>query len=102
MPFLRLKNHKNLSYSKKAERALPNKYKHFTKQKSKLGKKFIKTTGLMHQPNIYFFQLSKIFNIFLVNDLGGDRHGTSASTSMADKVVNEIKTAGGQAVANYG
>ncbi|KAK6739530.1 hypothetical protein RB195_008182 [Necator americanus] len=36
-----------------------------------------------------------------VNDLGGNAHGTSASTSMADKVVDEIKTAGGQAVANY-
>uniref|UniRef100_A0AC34F578 SCP2 domain-containing protein n=1 Tax=Panagrolaimus sp. ES5 TaxID=591445 RepID=A0AC34F578_9BILA len=37
----------------------------------------------------------------VVNDLGGDRHGTSASTSMADKVVQEIKASGGQAVANY-
>jgi 3-hydroxyacyl-CoA dehydrogenase/3a,7a,12a-trihydroxy-5b-cholest-24-enoyl-CoA hydratase len=37
----------------------------------------------------------------VVNDLGGDAHGTSASTSMADKVVQEIKAAGGQAVANY-
>ncbi|KAE9551475.1 hypothetical protein FO519_005320 [Halicephalobus sp. NKZ332] len=37
----------------------------------------------------------------VVNDLGGDRHGTSASTSMADKVVAEIKKNGGEAVANY-
>jgi 3-hydroxyacyl-CoA dehydrogenase/3a,7a,12a-trihydroxy-5b-cholest-24-enoyl-CoA hydratase len=37
----------------------------------------------------------------VVNDLGGDAHGTSASTSMADKVVKEIKAAGGEAVANY-
>jgi len=36
-----------------------------------------------------------------VNDLGGDRHGQSASTSAADKVVAEIKALGGQAVANY-
>lgn len=43
--------------------------------------------------------MTRIF--FSVNDLGGDAHGTSASTSMADKVVNEIKAAGGQAVANY-
>jgi 3-hydroxyacyl-CoA dehydrogenase/3a,7a,12a-trihydroxy-5b-cholest-24-enoyl-CoA hydratase len=37
----------------------------------------------------------------VVNDLGGDAHGTSASTSMADKVVKEIKASGGEAVANY-
>jgi len=37
----------------------------------------------------------------VVNDLGGDAHGTSASTSMADKVVKEIRAAGGTAVANY-
>lgn len=38
----------------------------------------------------------------VVNDLGGSRDGTGASTSMADEVVNEIKAAGGQAVADYG
>ena len=38
----------------------------------------------------------------VVNDLGGDRHGTGASTSMADGVVEEIKAAGGRAVAHYG
>jgi len=37
----------------------------------------------------------------VVNDLGGDRHGASASISMADKVVAEIKEAGGTAIANY-
>jgi len=37
----------------------------------------------------------------VVNDLGGDCHGTSQSTSMADKVVGEIRAAGGTAVANY-
>ncbi|KAI6188035.1 D-family protein [Aphelenchoides besseyi] len=37
----------------------------------------------------------------VVNDLGGDRHGTSQSTSMADKVVAEIRANGGTAVANY-
>ena len=36
-----------------------------------------------------------------MNDLGGEAHGTGASTSMADKVVKEIRAAGGKAVANY-
>ena len=38
----------------------------------------------------------------VVNDLGGARDGTGAGTSMADGVVDEIKAAGGNAVANYG
>ncbi|MEM9620655.1 MAG: SDR family oxidoreductase [Pseudomonadota bacterium] len=38
----------------------------------------------------------------VVNDLGGARDGTGASSSMADTVVEEIKAAGGEAVANYG
>ena len=38
----------------------------------------------------------------VVNDLGGARDGTGASHSMADGVVDEIKAAGGQAVAQYG
>ena len=38
----------------------------------------------------------------IVNDLGGARDGTGASTSMADQVVDEIKAAGGKAAANYG
>jgi len=37
----------------------------------------------------------------VVNDLGGARDGTGGSSSMADKVVEEIKAAGGEAVANY-
>ena len=37
----------------------------------------------------------------VVNDLGGARTGEGQSTSMADTVVDEIKKAGGQAVANY-
>jgi NAD(P)-dependent dehydrogenase (short-subunit alcohol dehydrogenase family) len=37
----------------------------------------------------------------VVNDLGGTREGTGAGTAMADKVVDEIKAAGGEAVANY-
>ena len=38
----------------------------------------------------------------VVNDLGGARDGTGSSSSMADEVVNEIKAAGGSAVADYG
>lgn len=38
----------------------------------------------------------------VVNDLGGARDGTGGGSSMADAVVEEIKEAGGQAVATYG
>jgi NAD(P)-dependent dehydrogenase (short-subunit alcohol dehydrogenase family) len=37
----------------------------------------------------------------VVNDLGGARDGSGAGSSMADGVVEEIKAAGGEAVANY-
>jgi NAD(P)-dependent dehydrogenase (short-subunit alcohol dehydrogenase family) len=37
----------------------------------------------------------------VVNDLGGDRAGGGKGSAMADKVVDEIKKAGGEAVANY-
>ncbi|MEX2390472.1 MAG: SDR family oxidoreductase [Dehalococcoidia bacterium] len=38
----------------------------------------------------------------VVNDLGGSRDGSgSGSANMADQVVDEIKAAGGEAVANY-
>jgi len=37
----------------------------------------------------------------VVNDLGGDRHGGGKGAEMADSVVEEIKKAGGEAVANY-
>ena len=37
----------------------------------------------------------------VVNDLGGDRSGGGKGAEMADKVVAEIKAAGGDAVANY-
>jgi NAD(P)-dependent dehydrogenase (short-subunit alcohol dehydrogenase family) len=37
----------------------------------------------------------------VVNDLGGKADGTGKGSSMADAVVDEIKAAGGEAVANY-
>ena len=37
----------------------------------------------------------------VVNDLGGARDGSGKGSSMADVVVEEIKTAGGEAVASY-
>ena len=37
----------------------------------------------------------------VVNDLGGGRDGSGAGSSMADAVVEEIRAAGGEAVANY-
>ncbi|CAB3410285.1 unnamed protein product [Caenorhabditis bovis] len=49
----------------------------------------------------YALELAKRGAKVVVNDLGGDRHGTSSSTSMADKVVAEIRSNGGVAVANY-
>jgi NAD(P)-dependent dehydrogenase (short-subunit alcohol dehydrogenase family) len=38
----------------------------------------------------------------VVNDLGGARDGSGASSGMADQVVEKIKAAGGNAVADYG
>ncbi len=38
----------------------------------------------------------------VVNDLGSDRSGGGRGSEAADRVVLEIKTAGGEAVANYG
>lgn len=37
----------------------------------------------------------------VVNDLGGARDGTGEGTAMADAVVDEIRAAGGEAVADY-
>ncbi|MDO8329571.1 MAG: SDR family NAD(P)-dependent oxidoreductase [Fluviicoccus sp.] len=37
----------------------------------------------------------------VVNDLGGGRHGDGKSSAAADAVVEEIRAAGGEAVANY-
>ncbi len=38
----------------------------------------------------------------VVNDLGGARDGSGTGKGMADKVVDKIKAAGGEAVADYG
>jgi NAD(P)-dependent dehydrogenase (short-subunit alcohol dehydrogenase family) len=38
----------------------------------------------------------------VVNDLGGTRDGSGGNQSMADRVVEEIRAAGGQAVGDYG
>ena len=37
----------------------------------------------------------------VVNDLGGNRDGSGGGSAMADAVVQEIRNAGGEAVANY-
>ena len=37
----------------------------------------------------------------VVNDLGGAADGSGAGTTMAERVVEEIKAAGGEAVPNY-
>ncbi len=37
----------------------------------------------------------------VVNDLGGTRDGSGSGQALADQVVDEIKTAGGEAVASY-
>jgi NAD(P)-dependent dehydrogenase (short-subunit alcohol dehydrogenase family) len=49
----------------------------------------------------YALTLAKEGASVVVNDLGGARDGTGAGHSMADKVVQEIKDAGGRAAANY-
>ncbi len=45
--------------------------------------------------------LAKEGAAIVVNDLGGARDGSGAGHNMADEVVEEIKAAGGEAVANY-
>src|SRR5438270_3854043 len=49
----------------------------------------------------YALTLAKEGASFVFNDLGGSRDGTGAGHNMADHVVQEIKDAGGRAVANY-
>ena len=49
----------------------------------------------------YAVELGKRGAKVVVNDFGGSRDGTGGGNTMADDVVNEIKAAGGEAVANY-
>jgi NAD(P)-dependent dehydrogenase (short-subunit alcohol dehydrogenase family) len=49
----------------------------------------------------YALTLAKEGASVVVNDLGGSRDGSGAGHNMADQVVQEIKDAGGRAVANY-
>ena len=49
----------------------------------------------------YALTLAREGAAVVVNDLGGARDGTGSGSAMADQVVDEIKAAGGRAVANY-
>ncbi len=49
----------------------------------------------------YALELGKRGAKVVVNDLGGARDGSGSGSSSADLVVEEIKKAGGEAVANY-
>ena len=49
----------------------------------------------------YALELARRGAKVVVNDLGGLRDGSGQGTSAADKVVDEIKAGGGQALANY-
>jgi len=49
----------------------------------------------------YALDLAKRGAKVVVNDLGGARDGSGSGSSAADAVVDEIKAAGGEAVANY-
>jgi NAD(P)-dependent dehydrogenase (short-subunit alcohol dehydrogenase family) len=50
---------------------------------------------------VYALEFAKRGAKVVVNDLGGARDGTGASSSAADNVVKEIKDAGGEAAPNY-
>ncbi|MBW1808049.1 MAG: SDR family NAD(P)-dependent oxidoreductase [Deltaproteobacteria bacterium] len=49
----------------------------------------------------YALELAKRGAKLVINDLGGTRDGSGDSSGPADKVVDEIKAAGGEAVASY-
>lgn len=49
----------------------------------------------------YALELARRGAKVVVNDLGGARDGSGSAAAVADSVVEEIKAAGGEAVANY-
>jgi NAD(P)-dependent dehydrogenase (short-subunit alcohol dehydrogenase family) len=49
----------------------------------------------------YALEIARRGGAVLVNDLGGSVDGVGGSSSMADRVVEEIRSAGGRAIANY-
>lgn len=49
----------------------------------------------------YALELTRRGAKVVINDLGGARDGSGASSAAADSVVEEIRSAGGEAVANY-
>ena len=49
----------------------------------------------------YALELGRRGAKVIVNDLGGSVDGSGEGTSMADAVVEEIKSAGGDAIADY-
>lgn len=49
----------------------------------------------------YALLLASLGASVVINDLGGSRDGSGSGSSMADGVVDEIRAAGGTAVANY-
>jgi NAD(P)-dependent dehydrogenase (short-subunit alcohol dehydrogenase family) len=50
---------------------------------------------------LYAIELARRGASVVVNDLGGTMHGDGADTSVADRVVDEITSAGGSAVASH-
>jgi NAD(P)-dependent dehydrogenase (short-subunit alcohol dehydrogenase family)/putative sterol carrier protein len=65
------------------------------------GRVAIVTGGGAGLGRVYALELAKRGAKVVVNDLGGARDGTGGSQSAADKVVEEIRALGGEAVANY-
>jgi len=65
------------------------------------GRVAIVTGAGMGIGRMYALELAHRGAKVIVNDLGGSRDGSGADQSAADKVVEEIRAAGGEATANY-